>query len=74
MPEQLSSKDALASVSRLRKFDTDEKVFVVIAHDSSIGGRGGLFSNGRNGWKNVGWKRQTRQKVLTNFEAGVTVM
>ncbi|CEL02573.1 hypothetical protein ASPCAL03741 [Aspergillus calidoustus] len=68
--ESLASdvNDARATIKAVQRFDADENVFVVAAHDASIRGILDLFPRTANDWKVKGLKEAGRWLFLDDFE------
>lgn len=52
------------TMEKIQRFDADERVFVVFAHDVSIYETMDYFPDLANDWKAKGWKKQGRWKFL----------
>jgi hypothetical protein len=55
------------TIEKMQKFDADENVFIVIAHDASLMRVVDFFPKGANDWKNKGWKEKGRWGFLKDF-------
>jgi len=53
------------------EFDANERVFVVIAHDSSLLDVLDFYPKGANEWKSKNWRSQGRWRFLAHFSAGL---
>ena len=62
-----------ATVEKIKVFDADERVFVVIAHDNSLRDVLEFFPKSANEWKEKGWKEQGRWRFLKDFEKAVEI-
>lgn len=51
---------ALRTIEKLQEADADENIFVIIAHDSTVGDVVDHFPESLNGWKEKGWGKMTK--------------
>jgi glyoxylase-like metal-dependent hydrolase (beta-lactamase superfamily II) len=51
---------AIRTIEKLQEADANENVFVIIAHDSTVGDVVDHFPKSLNGWKEKGWGKKTR--------------
>ena len=63
--------EAKRSIEKLQQFDADDRVLVVVAHDTSLLDVLNFFPNTANEWKAKGWKEKGRWKFLDNFAQAV---
>jgi hypothetical protein len=60
--------EARATIKAVQRFDADENIFVVAAHDASIRGILDLFPKMANDWKAKELKKKGRWLFLSDFE------
>jgi glyoxylase-like metal-dependent hydrolase (beta-lactamase superfamily II) len=65
--------DARATIKAVQRFDADENVFVVAAHDGSIRGILDSFPNKANDWKLKGLKEKGCWLFLNDFEEALKI-
>jgi len=65
-PEHL--EDAEKMIESIQRFDVDERVFVIFAHDISIYEALEYYPMTANDWKNKGWKAAGRWSFLTELQ------
>ncbi|KAJ3170397.1 hypothetical protein HDU88_009026 [Geranomyces variabilis] len=63
-------KAAELAVTHLQKFDADESVLVVIAHDETLLGIVNFWPLPANTWKEKGWKETSRWLFLRDLAVG----
>ncbi|KAH8431736.1 uncharacterized protein LDX57_009391 [Aspergillus melleus] len=63
--------EAEASLDKMRDFDANEDIFVVIAHDSTLLSVVDFFPKRANEWKERGWKEMSRWRFLEDFGQAV---
>jgi hypothetical protein len=61
--------DARKTVEAIRAFDAHPDIFVIIAHDRSMGDILPLFPEEATGWKAKGWKEKAFWAFLTESNA-----
>ncbi|KAI9713120.1 MAG: hypothetical protein M1820_001105 [Bogoriella megaspora] len=59
--------EAEASIEKMQRFDADDRVFVVIAHDTTLLDVLGFWPSLANEWQAKGWKEKGRWKFLEDF-------
>lgn len=62
IPEDLG--EAQKTIECIRRFDVDERVFVIFAHDASILDVVDYFPKTANAWRQKGWKMKARWAFL----------
>ena len=60
--------EANRTLRKVQDLDTDERVFVMIAHDYTLLDVVDLFPKEANGWKAKGWKETGRWKFLRDLQ------
>ncbi|KAL9616106.1 MAG: hypothetical protein Q9160_008990 [Pyrenula sp. 1 TL-2023] len=63
----LDVEKANETLERLKAFDADERVMVVLAHDKTLEGVVDVFPRGANEWREKGWKERARWGFLRSF-------
>ncbi|KAL3484514.1 hypothetical protein BJX62DRAFT_248351 [Aspergillus germanicus] len=66
-------EEARDTIKAVQRFDADENIFVVAAHDASTRGILDLFPNKANDWKLNGLKEKGRWLFLSDFEEALKV-
>ncbi|KAL3450817.1 hypothetical protein BJX65DRAFT_252375 [Aspergillus insuetus] len=69
----INIEEARDTIKAVQRFDADENVFVVAAHDASIRGILDLFPNKANDWKLKGLKEKGRWLFLSDFEKALKI-
>lgn len=59
---------AIETIKKLQDFDSDERVFTIIAHDSTIEEKVDHFPAALNQWTAKGWGDECRWAFLHDFE------
>lgn len=59
---------AYSTVDKLKSFDADDRIFVVLCHDHTLKGLINVFPDSANDWKEKNWKEATKWKFLAGFE------
>lgn len=75
LPEHLHDdvQKSRAVISKLQRFDADDRVLLIVAHDRSMVDDLELLPNSINGWKESGIKELVRWKFLGDFEGALEV-
>lgn len=63
-----NAADAQKSVDDMQEFDAAENVLVAIAHDRSLYDLYEYFPKEANGWRQKGWKGESRWRFLRDFD------
>ncbi|KAM0323162.1 hypothetical protein ACHAQA_009012 [Verticillium albo-atrum] len=58
-------------ISKIQRFDGDDRIFVVAAHDETVRGVVDLFPKKANNWKAKGWKTRTRWRFVNYLDAAL---
>jgi len=64
-------EETVSTIGKLEEFDADPDVFVVVAHDDSLGEVVDFFPKGANAWRERGWGEKGRWGFLRDFREAV---
>ncbi|KAH8816969.1 beta-lactamase-like protein [Xylogone sp. PMI_703] len=60
--------EANTTIEKLKAFDADDNIFIVLSHDESLSEVIELIPKGANKWHEKRWKELSRWKFLADFE------
>lgn len=63
--------EAERSVEKMQQFDSDDRVMVIIAHDTSLLDVMDFYPHTANNWKEEGWREKGRWKFLEDFTKAI---
>jgi hypothetical protein len=59
------------TIRKVQQVDAASGIFTLLAHDWSLKGLIDEFPSNLNGWKEKGWKEESRWKFLADFQGAI---